>query len=65
MRTYICTGLGKTYTIEANSPASAKLKAARALREEAEDFPLPIDFYAQYFEPRVIDPQKPGRRLLI
>ncbi len=59
MRTYICTGLSREYTVEANSPAAAKLKAGRLYQKEFGGY-IPSGFYAPYFEPRVVDPKKPG-----
>ena len=61
MRTYICTGLGLAYTIPANSSTAAKIKAGSKYREETSGT-FTATFYAQYFEPRLVLPNKPGKK---
>lgn len=59
-RTYTCTGLGKKYIVSANSPTAAKVRAGTLYKGDT-NAPYNATFYAQYFEPRVKDPKKPGR----
>jgi hypothetical protein len=62
-RTYIVVGLGKTYTIVAKSTTAAKVKAGILYREEVKDTrPYSAVYYSLFFEPRVVDPKKPGRK---
>ena len=60
MRLYICKGKGRTYEIEANSPASARGFAGRKYLEEIGGL-YPQSFYALYFKARIAEPKAPGR----
>ena len=61
MRTYICTGLGKVYTLEANSSTAAKVQAGGLYKKDT-DGTFTATFYSQYFDPRALYLKKPGKK---
>lgn len=60
MKEYKCTGLDKEYIVEANSSTAAKIKAGTKYKKEG-NAPYTASFYAQFFNPRLLNPRKPGR----
>ena len=63
-RSYICTGLGKSYSVSAKTSNVARYRAGLLYKGDV-DAPYPAAYYAQYFSPRIVNPGKPGRKVLL